>query len=534
MNKKILFLLILIIPFYINAKGINLYDVLKNETLNNGLAREYTGEHKDSFNTDPTKPIYHWYGESDNQGNEIANKNNVIFGGFCWQIIRTTDLGGVKLLYNGVPVDGKCTAKNDTVFIGKSGYQRYHNSIANIGYMYNPDTLVYARTESRPTGLFGASVKYENGQYTLVDTSNSSGNSRRYSCNNDSGTCSEVRYYYYYKYYVLLSGGKTIEESINDMLFADNVNKTDSSIKTVVDNWYQANLSSQSDFIEDAIYCNDRSVVDFGSWYPSNNSNADLIFTGSGVNPATLKCQNITDQFSLSNSKAKLTYPIGLITFSEVRLMNTYKAINNGTSTFWTMTPINYVRDNVGGTGVALAGIYFSGNGTFFPSVNAGVRPVITLKNNIVFNIGDGSKENPYAEYEAYYSVTVMNDEDKGNVKFDIEDLSSIEPGVVVRFRVSPNSGFNLDEYELVTSDGQVLGVTRTEEEFVYEFKMPEKNVVLTIQYKNLSQPSTDSNKIVDIIKNPETITGGLLILAFIVSIVVLILTVRNKKYKAE
>ena len=31
--------------------------------------------------------------------------NNVIFGGFCWKIVRTTDTGGVKLLYNGLPGD---------------------------------------------------------------------------------------------------------------------------------------------------------------------------------------------------------------------------------------------------------------------------------------------------------------------------------------------------------------------------------------------------------------------------------------------
>ena len=38
-------------------------------------------------------PIHYYRGEVDN--------NHVIFGGYCWKIVRTTETGGVKLLYNG-------------------------------------------------------------------------------------------------------------------------------------------------------------------------------------------------------------------------------------------------------------------------------------------------------------------------------------------------------------------------------------------------------------------------------------------------
>ena len=31
------------------------------------------------------------------------NNNNVIFGGYCWQMVRTTDTGGIKMIYNGEP-----------------------------------------------------------------------------------------------------------------------------------------------------------------------------------------------------------------------------------------------------------------------------------------------------------------------------------------------------------------------------------------------------------------------------------------------
>jgi hypothetical protein len=38
-----------------------------------------------------------------------VDRRNVKFGGYCWQIIRTTETGGTKLIYNGSPtiVDGK-------------------------------------------------------------------------------------------------------------------------------------------------------------------------------------------------------------------------------------------------------------------------------------------------------------------------------------------------------------------------------------------------------------------------------------------
>ena len=43
-----------------------------------------------------TNPIYYYRGN--------VNNNNVLFAGYCWQIVRTTDTGGIKIIYNGKPV----------------------------------------------------------------------------------------------------------------------------------------------------------------------------------------------------------------------------------------------------------------------------------------------------------------------------------------------------------------------------------------------------------------------------------------------
>ena len=86
-----------------------LYNVLKNEASSGGLAREYTGEHQDSINSSHSKyKIYHWYANNDTDATAVLDKNNVIFANHCWQIIRTTDTGGVKMMYNGEAVNGKC------------------------------------------------------------------------------------------------------------------------------------------------------------------------------------------------------------------------------------------------------------------------------------------------------------------------------------------------------------------------------------------------------------------------------------------
>ena len=47
---------------------------------------------------------------------------------------------------------------------------------------------------------------------------------------------------------------------------------SNSNIKELIDNWYQENLNSFSNFIEDTIYCNDRSIIDLGGWNPNGGN----------------------------------------------------------------------------------------------------------------------------------------------------------------------------------------------------------------------------------------------------------------------
>lgn len=90
---------------------------------------------------DDQYPIYFW------RGTRAKTKNNFIFADMCWLGIRTTDSGGIKIMYNGVPVDGKCTATTgpDTM-IGSGVYNNntysshYKNGSKNSNAKMASDT----------------------------------------------------------------------------------------------------------------------------------------------------------------------------------------------------------------------------------------------------------------------------------------------------------------------------------------------------------------------------------------------------------
>ena len=202
MKKKLLFILILLLfPVVVSASEHNyLYDVLKREAEEGTVAKEYTGEHNDTIGGGSSK-IYHWYSETDANTNTINNKWNVLFGGYCWEILRTTDGGGTKLIYNGVPVNGTC--KDDRTIT--TDYERfyygsmYRNYAIASSYYYNEnDGYYYLKDdiEISPT-IDETNYKSILGKYTCERTDPLEG-------------CSEISQYYdfshkdEYAYYYLL------------------------------------------------------------------------------------------------------------------------------------------------------------------------------------------------------------------------------------------------------------------------------------------------------------------------------------------
>ena len=197
-------------------------------------------------------------------------------------------------------------------------------------------------------------------------------------------------------------------------LDSNRTNTNNSTIKTYIDNWYNNNLSSYSKYIStEAVYCNDRELAQ-GSTYKTGNTTFDYAPRGrldTNKTPA-YNCTNIKDAFSGSNSEAKLTYPIGLMTADEVAYAGG-KAFTNLPSPYaW------YYLNSAGGsiTGstywYSLSPIYWYGSFSWVWGVagsdNTGylgrndvlgslaVRPAISLKFCIKYSTGNGAPETPY------------------------------------------------------------------------------------------------------------------------------------------
>ena len=78
-------------------------------------------------NTDSGKPVYYYRGNVD---------NHLLFANYCWRIVRTTETGGVKLIYDGVPSNGQCNNTGDNSTIGRSKFNENSNNAKYVGYKY--------------------------------------------------------------------------------------------------------------------------------------------------------------------------------------------------------------------------------------------------------------------------------------------------------------------------------------------------------------------------------------------------------------
>lgn len=124
-----------------------IYDIVKSQSLGPDSSLNYSiissatnGEGVYSTtNTDSGTEVYFYRGA-------VIN-NNVIFADHCWQIIRTTETGGVKLLYNGTPSGGQCQKPSGNG-ITSTTYNSNSNDNAYVGYMYGTPNSTIENTHA--------------------------------------------------------------------------------------------------------------------------------------------------------------------------------------------------------------------------------------------------------------------------------------------------------------------------------------------------------------------------------------------------
>jgi len=190
--------------------------------------------------------------------------------------------------------------------------------------------------------------------------------------------------------------------------------QVDSTIKGVVDSWYDTHLEANyGDKIADSIFCNDRSEASYtyydSNWSTITDPNAAVytdIYYGAYKRFNTdkapsLKCPNQSDRYTVddtTNGNGLLSNPVGLITVDEKVLAgnsagktNTSYYLYNG-DYYWTSAPSYWDGRLVSASvwGVDGGGLYNVG-----VKYEHGVRPVINLKADVKFT-GDGTIDNPY------------------------------------------------------------------------------------------------------------------------------------------
>ena len=369
-------------------------------------------------------PIYYYRGNVTN--------NYAKFAGYCWKIVRTTETGGTKLIYTGTPRgDGSCSGMYT---IGNSVFNTFTNSPASLGYMYGTKHEIQSKSSSS-NYVYGNDFSYENAQYTLLSTKIGADNAHHYTCFTSGTTCEKLYYVYNVSnntaYYLTLTEGKNID----DILQEANTNTNDSEIKTIIDNWFQNSVipyfldrgQNYSDYIEDTIWCNDRSVPEDGMWNSYGGtisaSNYNTVYRLTKGTP-TIKCPNKNDSFTVTESASgngALTYPVGLLTADEVMLAGNISSDSSNNSlylfmstTWWTMSP-HYLKENARNyqnyyyyyhycapkactncspvcTTTAYYNLKESGN-----DASLDVRPSISVASNVKVKSGTtGTASNPY------------------------------------------------------------------------------------------------------------------------------------------
>ena len=176
-------------------------------------------------------------------------------------------------------------------------------------------------------------------------------------------------------------------------------NTNSSTIKTAIDTWYSANLSTYSSHLADAGFCGDRSLSS-GTGIGTTSTDYGTYNRLKTNKTPQFKCPQTNDLYTTKTStkgNKALNYPIALITIDEVayaggvyNLNNENYYLKNGND-FWTMSPF-HSDSYANGWRVRENG--YVGYGSVLGKVS--VRPVINLKSTVEITSGDGTSSNPY------------------------------------------------------------------------------------------------------------------------------------------
>jgi len=358
----------------------------------NGKGLYYT-----STNTEGGKTTYYFRGAVENNYVLFVDAGTCSYKGHVAQYYNEETME-----YTYTPTKDQCTNSNVCQCIGKSEpiFVGFTETDCNSwGGIYSNE-----KGEYKPGKLLWRIVRINEDGSIRIIINDTVGDSA-YNANYDDNA--------YVGYMYGTPGSDTYEET--------HANEHDSTIKSVVDNWYVNNLSSYSGYLADAGFCNDRSVAPSAGLWASGDTALGYaknrtVYGSAGrlVNlknntvkenaQPQFKCPNESrDLFTTSSStkgNKKLTNPIGLITTDEVayaggvyNTTNQSMYLTNATD-FWTMSPYEInVRKWASGWRLNSDGLPYNVSKV---NTEEGVRPVINLRSSVEIISGDGTFLTPY------------------------------------------------------------------------------------------------------------------------------------------
>ena len=307
---------------------------------------------------------------------------------------------------NGSTLVGKYTCNQSTTTATCTNVYYIAGYSSSYIYYYSLSNGDVDGTDNGSNYVFGKSFTYANRSYSLSDkttihlddwaTKMTTVNNYHYTCFSNGTTCSSIYYIHNISnglvHYITLTGGKSVSDALNEMLYAEDVNKNDSTIKSYIDNWYEYNLIDYEDKLEDTVFCNDRSINNLGGWNPNGGITTNYISFKNYKTNQSLACANETDRFSMSNSKAKLKHPIGLLSVPELRLANYGSShyFNSGQQV-WLGSPYNVAANSANAMETNASILDASG-----VTYSRGVRPSVSIKPGTSYSSGDGSYTSPF------------------------------------------------------------------------------------------------------------------------------------------
>lgn len=355
-------------------------------------------------------------------------KNNYVnFAGFTWRIVRENGNGSIRMIYSGTTP----SATGAATFIKSSAYNIRDYDPAYLGYMYSENfelntsknsTTNYTNFNEGQKYYFGSSYTFDdkNKKFILTgdvidgtweDVHDNVIKSYPY-------TCFEINPSDYCNVLFNITGYENSYTAVVKPFSYTSVdydstlkNVTDSTIKTVIDDWYSVNIlnkkdnngMSYSNYLNDEIFCNDRSIYQGSGYLLSPNTRYGSYNRVNTTKNPSLICPQSSDKFTVSTNKGNgsLIYPIGLLTADEGMMAGGVYGSNNTKyylytgQSYWTMSPSRFsspeIQANVW---------YLNNNGLLKPEIvvsrSYGVRPVINLSKDVLITGGDGTASNPY------------------------------------------------------------------------------------------------------------------------------------------